>query len=769
MKKVCYIAMAMLLGATVNAQSSLDLVSRAQLRQHRLVVEQQAQGKEMMKIKGMPQANASRMLGMIKLADGCSAEQLEAEGVEVLRCSHGFAFVTVAVDDVERVAGLSSVKRFQLARPMKVDNDLSRASDNVDKIHSGDGLKQAYTGKGVICGIVDTGFDPNHVNFLDEEGNPRVGFLSQINADMYTGSITEKFYGNYTADNVKDITTFKTDDATTYHGSHTLGTMAGGYRGAAKVAVGDPSTPVTVKEMPNPYYGMAYNSDLALGCGDLYDAIIAYNVDYILGYADYENKPTVINLSLGSNSGAHDGKGMINQYFDAVAKADKAIICCSAGNEGDLKIALNKTFTADDKQVKTFILGQDMSEYGYNFLQYGNLQIYSNDNNPFTMQVVIFNKQRNKVVQRYPLAIDLNNPGTGQYWVSSAEYQESASDIIDTTFANYFTGYIGMGWTYDEDTGRFNALLDYFADNNQTRNSSGNYVIGLEITGEEGQRVDLFCDGMFSSLTNFDIEGYDDGMTDGTISDMASGNSLLVVGSYNTRQDWAALDGGLYSTGYDITVGNISAFSSYGTLVDGRELPHVCAPGAVVNSTMNSYYVSAGYANPALLVASAEANGKTYYWGWSVGTSMASPHVAGSIATWLEADPTLTIDDVKDIVAKTAVKDEAVLSITTVQAGAGKFNAYEGLKEVLRRADAGVGNISVDDERTLVSSLGDKRFNVFLADAASLDIAVYDLTGKLHHTAFAQGNETDIDLSALSKGIYVLSVNGNVSQKIVIR
>ena len=769
MKKNLLIGIAILLGGVVSAQSSLDLVSRAKLRQQRLAIEQQAQGNDVMKVKGMRQSTASRMLGMIKLADGCTADQLEAEGVEVLRCSHGFAFVTVPVGDVERVAGLSSVKRFQLARPMKVDNDLSRASDNVDKIHSGDGLKQAYTGKGVICGIVDNGFDPNHINFLDENGKPRICFLAKMDVDTYTNTVTEKYYGNYEAEGIKDITTLGTDDNTTYHGSHTLGTMAGSYRGSAKVAVGDRQTPVTIREMPNPYYGMAYDSDLVLGCGDLYDMIIAYGVDYILEYAAYENKPSVINLSLGSNSGPHDGKGMINQYFDAVAKQDKAIICCSAGNEGDLKIALNKTFTAEDTKAKSFILGQDMSDYGYNFLQYGNIEFYSNDATELSIQAVIFNKSRQKVVQRYPLSVDLDNPGTGQYWASSSEYQYDDSDIIDTQFANYFDGYIGMGWSYDSDTGRFYALLDYFADNNTSRNANGNYVLGFEVTGVEGQRVDIFCDGMFSSMTNFGIDGYDDGMTDGTISDMASGNSILVVGSYDTRTDWASLNGGLYSTGYDINPGKISSFSSYGTLIDGRELPHVCAPGAVVLSSMNGYYVSAGNANESSLVASVENNGRTDYWGWAVGTSMASPHVAGSIALWLEADPTLTIDDVKDIVAKTAVKDEAVLSLTTVQAGAGKFNAYEGLKEVLRRADAGVGNIAVDDDRILVNSLGGNRFNVFLADAASLDIAVYDMAGKMRYVDFANGDDTEIDLSSLANGIYVLTVNGEVSQKIVIR
>lgn len=772
LKRLYLIALLLGTAMAMTAQSSLDLVSRARLRQQRLSIKQETKGNsKLLNLKGTTPTPDAHVFGMVRLADGCTADDLKAEGVEVTRSSHGFAWVSVPVGDVERVSALKSVSRFQLARPVKPKNDKARVAGGVGMIHAGTGLEQPYTGKGVICGIVDNGLDPNHISFRDENGKSRVAWLAQMTPDMSTGKVNEKFYGNNPDDIVggKDITTFTTDDPTTFHGSHTLGTMAGGYRGTAIVASGDLQNGVSISSMENPYYGMAYNSDIAVGCGDLYDAIIAYGVDHILEYASYKKQPAVINLSLGSNSGAHDGKGMINQYFDAVAKQDNAIICVSAGNEGDKKIALNKTFTAGNTELKSFMLGQDMSDYGYGFLTYGNIGIYSNDAAPLEVQAVIFNKTRGRVVQRYPLTIDPNSPGTGQYWVSSADYQQDDTDVIDNILSRYFEGYVGLGWTYDEDSGRFNAIIDYYVQNGALMNAGGNYVLGFIVSGQEGQRVDCFCDGLFSSLTNYGMEGYDDGMFDGSISDMATGNSILVVGSYDTREAMPALDGQLYRANYDIREGGISKFSSYGTLVDGRSLPHVCAPGAAIISSMNSYYVEAGNAHISSLNAQLDEAGRKNYWGWSIGTSMASPHVAGSIALWLEADPTLTIDDVKDIVAQTAVKDRDVLNADPVQAGAGKFSAYEGLKEVIRRGTTGIGSIAADKPHMLVTAVGGKTFNVFMGGAADIDITVYDMAGKKVLQDKAHGDETTVDMTRLEAGMYVLNVNGEASQKIVIQ
>jgi len=64
------------------------------------------------------------------------------------------------------------------------------------------------------------------------------------------------------------------------------------------------------------------------------------------------------------------------------------------------------------------------------------------------------------------------------------------------------------------------------------------------------------------------------------------------------------------------------------------------------------------------------------------GTSMASPYVAGVIATWLEANPNLTVGDVQTILRETALQDEHTAEAGP-QAGYGKLDKQKALQRVL--------------------------------------------------------------------------------------
>lgn len=776
---------AIALSTVLTAQAdALDLQSRAAMRRQK-IEQKNAQNRSFKRMKtfSATEAQPSETLAFVTLAPGASATDLTACGAEILIDREGVLLVKIPYDSVDALSSSEAVKRVQLQKPLRTHTDLARESAGVTAIHNGEeALDRPYTGKGVLTAIVDQGVDPNHIAFFDENGRNRIGYLSHVGVDASGTKLSINWYG----ENVKDapaISSFSTDTRSAYHGTHTLGILAGSYKGDVEMAEVDDAGKVTVSTRSNPYYGVAIGSDVAVSCGELQDGFIAYGIDYLYQYGKgYLNEPMVFSLSLGSNTGAHDTSSSMVKLLDMVGK--EAIVCISSGNEGDLKIALSKNLTAADSKVKSMIYPyayryDPAQEEGTlnNYIRYGTVSVYSDTEKPFTLKAVIYNRTRGRVAYNMPVVGD----NVGTYYCSSADWQMDQSDVVgDTNFKRAFDGYVGVGGKIDEESGRYYGMIDYYIYNNLTTNADDNYILGFEITGEDGQRIECYCDGLTTWIDNYGIDGYDDGSCNGSISDMAVGNNVIVVGSYNTRNVWGTLDRNAFSyEGAGFLPGHISGFSSFGTLADGRNLPTVCGPGSAIMSAMsNPYldYATEGYSDATATAykeyissARATVGGKTYYWKQEVGTSMSTPFVAGSIALWLEADPTLTVDDVKEIIAATAVRDEAVLSEDPVRWGAGKFDALAGLKEVIRRSGAGLDDIIADssNSRLMVTQQG-KTCNIFLGDASSLDIRVYNTSGAAVFSASCPGDEARIDLSSLPSGVYVLNVNGSECRKIAL-
>ena len=143
----------------------------------------------------------------------------------------------------------------------------------------------------------------------------------------------------------------------------------------------------------------------------------------------------------------------------------------------------------------------------------------------------------------------------------------------------------------------------------------------------------------------------------------------------------------------DYPLNKINYTSSRGPASDGRVKPDVTAPGGMIFSSVSSYsdYYKESSTNT---VARATINGKSYYWGQMTGTSQASPFVAGVIATWLEANPELSPEDIQLILNKTARQDSHTGACPNSIYGYGKIDALAGIKEVL--SPSAIDNLSTD-------------------------------------------------------------------------
>jgi subtilisin family serine protease len=115
------------------------------------------------------------------------------------------------------------------------------------------------------------------------------------------------------------------------------------------------------------------------------------------------------------------------------------------------------------------------------------------------------------------------------------------------------------------------------------------------------------------------------------------------------------------------------------------------------------------------------------------GTSMAAPAVAGTIALWMQADPTLTTERIKDIIAHSSRQPDSELTYPNNLYGHGEINAYKGLTYLL---DQYVGIEEVKSQR------------------ANANAAVYNLNGQLVKSA--------------ARGLNIIRENGKI-RKVMMR
>jgi subtilisin family serine protease len=698
----------------------------------------------------------------VTLADGVTADDIKAEGFEILAKAGNMVIAQGTIDDITALGETDLVKNIAFGTKANAFLKNARVATGVDDIHNGTGLSRAYTGKGVICGIFDIGIDPNHPNFKTRDQKE-----SRVKQLWYFPSSNGSFSQYSTAE---EIAAFQTDANTDSHGTHTLGCMAGAFNektssDAAYVdldANGDVVAHARKSSGNNPYYGMAYDAELAVSCGSLYNDNTTISVSNMVDYAKKQGKPIVISLSFGTGPGSHDEYDSFAQFIDNLGK--DAIICIAAGNDGDSNISFRKTFTSTDTQLKTFV---DLSSSTASAL----MSIYSKDSTPFSIYPVIYDTKDKKFIMD-----DVAISNVGETTITTKEYSDGVHyGAFNTAFgSSYFRVVIDKN---ENTSNRFGASVSYSLTYNSATNSDGRYRLGIIVSGSADQTIEVTHQSDTSELVSNGLDGWETANPDFSICSSSCGKNVIIVGSYNASNPkvpcissiQANGCAGSYLTFGGYPQGEVASYSSYGELSDGRTLPTVCAPGTGVISSVNSYETGYGTYFNSTYVTSAyyTLNGKKYYWAQMSGTSMATPIVAGGIATWLEAYPELTVDEAIATIQETAINDEYTAKGNKVQWGAGKFNAIGGLKKLL--GSSGVANISANQDNIIVSDKGGNVFEAFVSGASNVNAQVYNISGQLVATANAAGEQVEVNASNLNHGIYILRVNGSYSQRIVVK
>ena len=570
----------------------------------------------------------------------------------------------VPVDVVGELASLGVVSRIEGGQVCTPVLDRALTFTSLPEITCGDDAP-AYTGKGVVVGFTDTGFDPNHLAFRnDEDGWSRVALLTD--------------YGDTPAavtrlENREDIAAWQTDDDGQWHATHVAGIMAGGYRG-------------------NPYHGVATDAEIVATTSILTDALLLAGMEDVVGYARQQGKPAVINMSVSSSLGPHDGTSLFCQYLELLA--EEAVICISAGNDGGRVGIWNGVFPADGPTAAAVI---DVPSWRL-FRAKGYIDVWSRDASSFDFAVLVVDNETGEVVAREAFP-PVSAAGAEQRWVIGSSNEvviahggDGASEMVSEAFARCFNGVATLTTEINPENGRFNGLVYVDVENLPGHDGeiSERYEIALEVTGRQGQRITAYASDMlrFRDIPGNETFGYLG--TDGVINDFVTGEGVIGVGAMCSRNEWPRLDGENGSGAYG--VGDIAGFSSFCTGGLTGRLPDIVAPGAWLVSSVSTPYA---LAHPEVVDTYSHMDssaGTDYYWASASGTSMSSPYVAGVCALWLEAKPDASPAEIKEAVVSSAVAP--TVNPTNPRWGGGVLDSYAGLRKLL--SSGSLGQVAVD-------------------------------------------------------------------------
>ena len=650
----------------------------------------------------------------IMLDEHAGVNILSDYGAKVNSVAGNIATVVIPIDSVEVLAALPEVKRVDIGRQAKLKMDKARIVTRIDDVLAGSELSQPFKGNGVVLGIVDTGFQYGHLNFLSPEDNSlRIKRVwDQANEK---GPAPEGFYYGTELKSENAIFRAGYDLKDETHGTHVAGIAAG-------------------SDVSAPYYGAAPGSELVLAAIDASmrsNVAILDGVKYIFDYAASVDKPCVVNLSLGMHTGPHDGTSMFDKACDEMQGPGR-IIVGAAGNEGTAALHVSKRISPADT-LKTF-LSFPVSKYGY-------VDFWGESDKTYKIKLFLYNQNSKKLL------------------FSSDEINASEANEKSYVFKNiYSDGAVGLVDIYTEKNplnNKANAYIEVFFDDIASGNS-----VGIAIVGDDGI-VHGWVDGYETTFTSHSISGFTDGDTNCTVNEIGgTGNKIISVGAYTTRNEITNISGDIRKT--DFKIDSIASLSSRGPSADGRMKPEITAPGTVVLSSFSDAVTEDNYYG-MLVVDKVDMGSKSYYYGALQGTSMAAPVVAGIIATWLEAHPALSPEDVRMVFQKTAIKDTNTGKAEDNTWGYGKIDAWSGIKEVIRIHATGI----FEDAKVLKHIVRTTPGGIeicFTENDPCVTVTIYSMSGQKVYSSVI-GNirlseEIPINLNSLSRGVYFISIKG---------
>jgi len=582
--------------------------------------------------------------------DPSTRQTIEQRGIRTYGRLEGFATAMVPMARLREIADLPGVTRMQAARIYEKELEISRAEVRSTGVEA----TYASRGRGIIVGSIDSGVDWRNEDFRNPDGTTRIKYIWNQDDNCVgappappfdTGCLYTEAQINAALLGGPAITAPDAEG----HGTFTLGVAAGSGRSTGN---GVPA---------GTYVGMAPEADLIVvktfpEPGDLTDCDSCFDLSGGLEFIDAMSaslgKPYVINMSLGSQFGGHDGSDIDELTIDALIGAGipgQAIVK-SAGNERGHAIHIGGTVLATQTNTHSFSIPTYTPIAGpWNDIVAW--QLYYNNGDNLTVTIA-----------DPPLAPCGNttltlSATTGQGAVSSAT--SSGTMVIDDTASPGPNGARFFDMEVD-DQGAFVPCRGTW----QLR------VRGNTIT--QGGRYDAWI--WVSTFGNpaLGLEALWTVPEDArNISVPGTAFDVTTVGAYYSRVSWLSTNGSSYQFNFNppAVVGALAAFSSGGPTRDGRIKPEIMAPGSAIVSTLSEDVTIIDPDDLPLVVPD------DHHW-VSAGTSFSAPHLTGIYAQMLALNPNLDAIELRTLATGTARLDGFVpLPVPNSNWGYGKVDA----------------------------------------------------------------------------------------------
>ncbi|WP_283695944.1 S8 family peptidase [Clostridium perfringens] len=240
---------------------------------------------------------------------------VDAIGAKVEDLGYGFGILIIKVNDLNRIIELEGLQYIELPKILYTSAYDSNRASCIPSVWNNYNL----TGEGILVGFLDTGIDYTHNAFKDADGNTRIEYIYDLeNRVVYDrNKINEALKSEDPFSVVPEIDL-------SGHGTHVAGiACAGG-------------------NINFDNYGVAYKSSIAMvkitGENSLRAALstqLMRGLKFLMDKSNEINKPLVVNISLSTNDGSHNGSSLLEKYIQTFTQLQKAVIVVAAGNEGN--------------------------------------------------------------------------------------------------------------------------------------------------------------------------------------------------------------------------------------------------------------------------------------------------------------------------------------------------------------------------------------------------------------------------------------------------